>query len=335
MLLSRHTRRRAFITLLGSVAFAWPLAARAQQAQPMRRVGVLMHIAAADTEAQLRLAAFLQGLQEAGWSVGRNVQIDARWSSGDVPRLFRDAAALVATHPEVILAGIGATTQALQLATKTVPIVFAQGIDPVGNSYVDSLARPGGNATGFVQLDYDLAGKWLELLKGLAPSITRVAMLREPGPAGIGQWAILQSTARTLGVEIKPIDLLRDATLVERDITAFAAAPNSGLVIAVSAAGLTHRDLIVALAAQHRLPAVYAYRTFVVNGGLATYGADIAGQYRRAAGYVDRILRGEKPTDLPVQAPTKYELVINLKTAKALGLTVPDKLLATADEVIE
>jgi putative tryptophan/tyrosine transport system substrate-binding protein len=326
--------RREFITLLGGAAIV-PLRAAAQQAQPMRRVGVLMHVAEADAEAQLRLAAFVEGLQEAGWSVGRNVQIDARWSPGDIPRLFRDAAALVATHPDVILAGIGATTQALQQATKTMPIVFAQGVDPVGNSYVDSLARPGGNTTGFVQLDYDLAGKWLELLKELAPGVKRVAMLREAGPAGIGQWAILQSTARTLGVEVKPIDLLRDAALIERDITTFAATPNSGLVIAVSASGLTHRDLIVALTARHRLPAVYAYRTFVVSGGLATYGADIASQYRRAAGYVDRILKGEKPAELPVQTATKYNLVINMKTAKALGLTVPQTLLARADEVIE
>ena len=327
-------RRREFLAL-SAVRRAWPVAVRAQQADRVRRIGVLMHVAADDVEAQLRLAAFLQGLQDAGWSVGRNVRIDARWSPGDIPRLFRDAEALVATNPDVILAGIGATTPALQLASKTVPIVFAQGIDPVGNSLVESLARPGGNATGFVQFDYDLAGKWLELLKELAPGVKRVAMLREAGPAGIGQWAILQSTARTHDVEIKPIDLLRDAALVERDVTAFAATPNGGLIIAVSAAGLTHRALIVALAARHRLPAVYAYRTFVAGGGLATYGADIASQYRRAASYVDRILKGEKPADLPVQTPTKYDLVINMKTAKALGLTVPPSLLARADEVIE
>src|SRR4051794_35665153 len=246
--LGTDMRRREFLGALGGAAIV-PLRAAAQQAQPMRRVGVLMHVAAAEAEAQLRLAAFVEGLQEAGWSVGRNVQIDARWSPGDIPRLLRDAAALIATQPDVILAGIGATTPALQQATKTVPIIFAQGVDPVGNSYVDSLARPGGNTTGFVQLDYDLAGKWLELLKELAPGVKRVAMLREAGPAGIGQWAILQSTARTLGVEVKPIDLLRDAALIERDITTFAATPNGGLVIAVSASGLTHRDLIVALTA--------------------------------------------------------------------------------------
>jgi putative ABC transport system substrate-binding protein len=325
-------RRREFLGVLGAAA-AWPLAARAQEGA--RRIGVLMHAAADEPEAQSRLAAFLQGLQQAGWTVGRNIQVDTRWSPGDIPRLFRDAETLAASKPDVLLAGIGATTQALQQATTTVPLVFAQGIDPVGNGYVESLVRPGGNTTGFVQLDYDLAGKWLELLRELAPGVTRVAMLREGGPAGIGQWAILQAVAQKLGVELKPIDLLRDRSLIERDVTAFASATNSGLIIAVSAAGLTHRDLIVSLAARHRLPAVYAYRVFVQSGGLATYGTDIAGQYRRAAGYVDRILKGEKAADLPVQTATKYELVINLKTAKALGLSVPPTLLARADEVIE
>jgi putative ABC transport system substrate-binding protein len=326
-------RRREFLGVLGGATAAWPLAARAQER--VRRIGVLMHAAADEPEAQSRLAAFLQGLQQAGWAVGRNIQVDTRWSPGDIPRLFRDAATLAASKPDVLLAGIGATTQALQQATTTVPIVFAQGIDPVGNGTIESLARPGGNTTGFVQLDYDLAGKWLELLRELAPGVTRVAMLREGGPAGIGQWAILQSVAQNLGVELKPIDLQRDRSLIERDVAAFAGTPNSGLIIAVSAAALTHRDLIVFLAARHRLPAVYAYRVFVTSGGLATYGTDIAGQYRHAAGYVDRILKGEKAADLPVQTATKYELVINLKTAKALGLTVPPTLLARADEVVE
>jgi putative ABC transport system substrate-binding protein len=317
----------------GMAASALPFVARAQE--KMRRIGVLMHAASDTAEAQDRLAAFLQGLRDAGWTVGQNIRVDARWSAGDIPQLFRDAAALATSNPDVILAGIGATTQALQQATRTIPIVFAQGLDPVGNSYVESLARPGGNTTGFVQLDYGLAGKWLELLNELAPEARRVAMLREAGPAGIGQWAILQAVAQSIGVEIKPIDLLREAAAIERDVAAFASVPNSGLVVAVSASGLTHRDLIVALAARHRLPAVYAYRVFVTGGGLASYGTDIAALYRRAAGYVDRILKGEKPADLPVQTPTKYDLVINLKTAKALGLNVPLILQQRADEVIE
>ena len=232
------------------------------------------------------------------------------------------------------MAGVGATTPALQQATRTVPIVFAQVMDPVGAGFVDSLSRPSGNATGFVQLEYSLAGKWMELLKEIAPQVTRVGVLREPGAAGIGQWAIIQAVARPMGVELKPIGLT-SAAAIERDISAFASAPNGGLIVLVSAAGLIHRDLIVALAARYRLPVIYAYRTYVANGGLVTYGADISGQYRRAAGYVDRILKGEKPGDLPVQSPTRYDLVINLKTAKALGLTVPPTLLARADEVIE
>ena len=329
-------KRRDFLVGVGS-ALAVPFVARAQdRAQDgMRRIGVLMHVAADDPEAQLRLAAFVQGLADAGWSVGRNIKIDARWGQGDVPRLFRDAAALMASNPDVVLAGIGGTTQALLQASRTIPIVFAQALDPVGNGYAESLARPGGNATGFIQLEYDLAGKWLELLKELAPDLKRAAVLREAGPAGIGQWAILQSVARNLGVELRPIDLLRSPALIERDIAAFAATPDSGLIIAASASSLTHRALIVGLAAKHRLPAVYCYRTFVTSGGLATYSADITGQYRRAAGYVDRTLKGEKPANLPVQTPTKYNLVINLKAAKALGIAVPPSVLARADEVIE
>jgi putative ABC transport system substrate-binding protein len=325
-------KRREFITLIGGAA-AWPLAARAQQPDRMRRMGVLMHSRADEPEAQARLLAFLQGLQEAGWAIGRNLRIDYRWSVGDIARLFKDATELVALGPDVILAGVGATTPTLQRATSNVPIVFAQGIDPVGAGYVDSLARPGGNATGFIQFEYSLSGKWMELLKELAPRVTRVAVLREPGAAGIGQWTMIQAVAQSLGVELKPIEL-RDPDRIERALSAFARDPNGGLIVAVSAAALTYRDLIVTLAARHQLPAVYAYRVFVVDGGLITYGPDIASLYRRAAGYVDRILKGEKPADLPVQ-PTKFQLAINLKTAKALGLDVPPTLLARVDEVIE
>jgi putative ABC transport system substrate-binding protein len=324
-------RRRDFIAG-ATAASAWPYAARAQER--VRRVGVLMHTTADEPEAQGRLAAFLQGMQAAGWSVGCNVRIDTRWSGGDNARLSRDAVELVALGPDVTLAGIGGTTGALQRASRTVPIVMAQAVDPVGNSFIESLARPGGNITGFIQFEYTLSGKWLELLKEIAPRVTRIGVLREPGPAGIGQWAIIQSVAQTLGVELKPI-ALDNAGEIERAISAFAATPNGGLIVAVSGASLIHRELIVGLAARHQLPTAYAYRNFVASGGLISYGADIASQYRRAAGYVDRILKGEKPADLPVQAPTKYELMINLKTAKALGLTVPMILQQRADEVIE
>jgi putative ABC transport system substrate-binding protein len=320
--------------LLGGAAAAWPLAARAQQGERMRRIGVLMHSAADEPEAQARFAAFLQGLQESGWAVGRNVRIDTRWSVGDATRLRRDAEELVALGPDVILAGVGGTTGALQPASRTVPIVFAQSVDPVGNGYVASLARPGGNTTGFLQFEYSLAGKWLELLKEFASSVMRVGIVREPGIAGIGQWAVIQSVASSLGVEVSPI-ALSNASEIEAAVAAVARGSNGGLIVVVSAASLFHRELIVALAARHRLPAVYPYRIFVTSGGLISYGSDVVGQYRRAAGYVDRILKGEKPADLPVQAPTKYELVINLKTAKALGLEVPPTLLARADEVIE
>jgi putative ABC transport system substrate-binding protein len=331
---SNQLKRREFITLLGG-AVSWPLAARAQQAQQPRRIGVLMNAGGGEPEAQARLAAFLEGLQAAGWEVGRNVRVETRWSTGDLARLYKDAAELVALHPDVVLAGVGATTLALEQATRTIPIVFAQGIDPVGNSYVESMARPGGNATGFIQFEYSLAGKWLELLKEIAPRVARVAVLREPGPAGIGQWAIIQAVAQSFGMELKPINLAQRANDIKSAISSFAGDPNGGLVVVVSAACLVHQDLIIELAARYQLPAVYAYRTFVASGGLITYGADIASQYRRAAGYVDRILKGDKPADLPVQTPTKYELVINLKTAKALGLDIPASLLARADEVIE
>src|SRR5215475_6895350 len=315
-------RRRAFITLLGGAAVAWPIAARGQQADRVRRIGVLMNTGADEPESQARLAAFMQGLQELGWAAGGNLRIDYRWSPGDLARLRKDAAELVALRPEIILAGVGPTTFTLQQVTRTIPIVMAQGIDPVGNGYVDSLARPGGNTTGFIQFEYSLAGKWMELLKEIAPGTTRVGVLREPGlpSAAIGQWTMIQAVAQSFGAELKPIGL-RDANEIEHSVRA-------------CAASLIHRDLIMTLAARHRLPTVYAYRVFVNHGGLITYGPDIASQYRHAAAHVDRILKGENPADLPVQAPTKYELVINLKTAKALGLDVPPTLLARANEVI-
>jgi putative ABC transport system substrate-binding protein len=325
-------KRLQFITLLGGAA-SWPLAARAQER--MRQVGVLMGVAADEPETQARLAAFLQGMQESGWAVGRNVRIDSRWSAGDAARLRRDAKELVALGSDVILAGPGQTITILQEVNRTVPVVFAQGLDPVGASFVESLARPGGNATGFNQLDYSLAAKWLELLKEIAPKVTRVAVLREPGPAAIGQWAVIQSVAASFGVELSPINVQRDAAEVERAVAAFARVPNGALIVVVSGASLTHRDLIVTLAARHQMPVVYYNRFFVAGGGLISYGANVIEQYRRAAGYVDRILKGEKPANLPVQNPTKYDLVINLKTAKALGLDMPATVLARADEVIE
>jgi putative ABC transport system substrate-binding protein len=326
-------RRRDFVALLGAVA-AWPLAARAQQADRMRRIGVLMHGTSDEPESQARLAAFAQGLQEAGWSVGRNVRIETRWSTGDAARLRRDAAELVALGPDVMLAGVGATIPALLEASGTVPIVFAQGLDPVGAGFVESLSHPGGNATGFTQFEYSLSGKWLELLNEVAPGVTRVGVLREAGPAGIGQWAIIQAVAQSLGVELSPINL-RDPSEIERAVAGFARRPNGGLITVVSALSLTHRELVLGLAARHQLPVVYPYRFFVTGGGLMSYGPNLIEQYRRAASYVDRILKGEKPADLPVQAQTKYELVLNLKTAKVLGLEIPATLLARADEVIE
>jgi ABC-type uncharacterized transport system substrate-binding protein len=326
--------RRELVTLLGGAAAAWPVAARAQQGERLRRIGVLMGAAATDSDAKARLAAFLQGLQESGWAVGRNVQIDYRWNEGDAARLRRDAVELVALGPDVILAGIGGTTGALQQASRTVPIVFAQGIDPVGAGTVESLAHPGGNVTGFLQFEYSLAGKWLELLKEIAPQVTRVGVLRETGAAGIGQWAVIQAVASSLSVELRLVNL-RNAPEIERAVTGIARGSNGGLIVVVSAASLLHRELIVALAARHQLPVVYPYRSFVADGGLISYGSNVATQYQRAAGYVDRILKGEKPADLPVQAPTKYELTINLKTAKVLGLTVSPSVLARADEVIE
>jgi putative ABC transport system substrate-binding protein len=327
-------RRRDLIAALGGAAVLGPRGAWGQQGERIRRIGVLMHTVPNEPEAQARLAAFTQAMQEAGWELGRNMRIDARWSVSDVPRLRKDAAELVALQPDVILAGVGATTLALQEATRTIPIVFAQGLDPVGAGQVASLSRPGGNVTGFTQFEYALAGKWLELLKEISPSVSRVAVVREQGVGGIGQWAVIQAAASSLGVELSPIEL-RDAEGIKRDVTGFANGANRGLVVVVSAASQIHRELIVTLAAQRQLPTVYPYRFFVDHGGLISYGPDLLRLYRRAATYVDRILRGEKAADLPVQAPTKYELAINLKAAKALGLTVPPTLLARADEVIE
>jgi ABC-type uncharacterized transport system substrate-binding protein len=329
-------RRRAFIAVLGGAAATWPLAARAQRSERMRRIGVLMASAADDSENQARMAAFLQGLAQLGWTDGRNVQIDTRWATTNADDLRRHAAELAALAPDVLVAATGTATVApLLQATRTVPIVFVVVIDPVGAGFVASLARPGGNATGFTMFEYGLSGKWLELLKQIAPSITRAAVVRDPAIAsGIGQFAAVQAVAPSLGVELTPVDA-RDVPEIERAVTVFARSGNGGLIVTPSAVANRHRDLIATLAARHRLPAVYGSRQYVAAGGLISYGPDLIDQYRRAAGYVDRILKGEKAADLPVQAPTKNELVINLKTAKALGLEIPDKLLALADEVIE
>jgi putative ABC transport system substrate-binding protein len=327
-------RRREFITLV-SAAVAWPVAARAQQPERMRRIGVLTGTAADDPEAQARHAAFVQGLAQLGWTEGRNVRIDARWTAGNADDTRKYAAEIVALAPDVILVGGGASIGALLQATRSVPIVFAFVPDPVGSGFVNSLARPGGHVTGFMQFEYSLCGKWLQLLKEIAPDVTQAAVLWDPAiPAGIGQFAVIQSVAPSLRVEVIPINV-RDATEIERAVAAFARAANGGLIVTGSALAAIHSELIVTLAARYQLPAVYFERRFVRGGGLISYGANFLEQYRQAAGYVDRILKGEKPADLPVQAPTKYELVISLKTARALGITVLPALLARADEVIE
>src|SRR5215467_11891970 len=328
-------RRREFITLLGGAAAAWPLAARAQQPERMRRIGVLMPLAEDDPEGQSRLRAFVQGLQQSGWTDGRNLRIDIRWGAGDNERIRRYAAELAALAPDVILAGAGAVIPSLLPATRTVPIVFTQTPDPVGAGFVESLARPGGNVTGFTTFEYGISAKWLELLKEIAPRVTRAAVIRDAAIAsGTGQWGALQSVAPSFGVELSPVNML-DAGEIERALAAFARSSNGGLILTGSALALIHRHLIVTLAARHKLPAVYYDRHFVTAGGLISYGPNSIDPHRRAAGYVDRILKGEKPANLPVQAPTKYELVINLKTARALGLEIPPTLLARADEVIE
>jgi putative ABC transport system substrate-binding protein len=328
-------RRREFITLLGAAAATCPLAARAQQPERMRRIGVLMGPAADDPDGQARVAALLQGLQELGWAVGRNARVDIRWAAGNADDSRRYAAELVALASDVIVANGSMSMVPLLQATRSVPIVFVVVPDPVGAGNVDSLARPGGNATGFMSFEYGMGAKWLELLKQVAPGVTRVAVIRDPAiTAGAGQFGAIQSVAPSFGVEVSPISA-RDAPEIERAIAAFAHSANGGLVVTQSALTTVHRDLIVTLAARHKLPAVYYERHFVAAGGLISYGPDFIDQHRQAATYVDRILKGEKPADLPVQAPTKYEMVINLKTAKALGITVPPSLVARADEVIE
>jgi putative ABC transport system substrate-binding protein len=325
-------KRRAFITLLGGVA-AWPIAARAQQG--VRRIGIMMNLAADDPEGQARVAAFLQGLQEAGWVVGRNAQIDIRWGMGDPERIRKNVTELLALTPDVVFATTFPIVMELQQATRAVPIVFAGLFDPVGAGLVTSLARPGGNTTGFASFEYSLSVKWLELLKQVAPRVTRVAVLRDSlTPVGIGQLAAIQGVAPSFGVELTPI-VVRDAGEIEPAVAAFARSPDDGLIVTIGTLTDAHRDVIGKVAARLRLPAVYPFPFFVRSGGLISYGTDIIDSYRRAAGYVDRILKGEKPADLPVQQPTKIQLAINLKAAKALGLEIPSALLARADEVIE
>jgi putative ABC transport system substrate-binding protein len=328
-------KRREFITLLGGAAVSWPRGGWAQQGQRMWRIGALMQIAADDPEGQARITAFLQALQQLGWTDSHNVRIDTRWTAGSADNIVKYAAELVALAPDVILAGGTSIVGPLLRATRTVPIVFVHVLDPVGAGFVDSLARPGGNATGFIFSEYGTGGKWLELLKEIAPAVTRAAVIRDPDMSGgIGLWGAIQAVAPSVGVEVIPVNV-RDPAEIERGVTAFARSSNGGLIVTGSALAAVHRDLIVTLAARHKLPAVYYDRFLVTGGGLISYGPDLHDQYRRAAGYIDRILKGEKPADLPVQVPTKYELVINLKTARALGLEVPATLLARADEVIE
>jgi putative tryptophan/tyrosine transport system substrate-binding protein len=328
-----HMRRREFITLLGGATAAWPLAARAQQG--VRRIGIMMNLAADDPEGQARIAAFLQGMQETGWVVGRNAQIDIRWGMGDPERIRKNVTELVALTPDAIFATTFPIVVALQQATRTMPIVFAGLFDPVGAGLVTSLARPGGNTTGFASFEYSLSIKWLELLKQVAPRVTRVAVLRDSlTPVGIGQLAAIQGVAPSFGVELTPI-VVRDAGEIEPAVAAFARSPDDGLIVTIGTLTDAHRDVIGKLAARLRLPAVYPFPFFVRSGGLISYGTDIIDSYRRAASYVDRILKGEKPADLPVQQPTKIQLAINLKAAKALGLEIPSALLARADEVIE
>jgi putative ABC transport system substrate-binding protein len=328
-------RRREFIALLGGAA-AWPLAARAQEGERMRRIGVLMSTVESDPRGLEYITAFAQGLAELGWTVGRNVRIEYRWGAGDLDRFRRYAAELVALSPDVLLASAGSIVGAFQQASRTVPIVFVTTIDPVGGGWVESLSRPGTNATGFASYEFSMSGKRLEMLKEIAPDVKRVAVIRDPSvPAGSGGLAAIQTVAPSFGVELTPVGV-RDAGDIERAITAFARGSNGGLILVGPTSSVQrYRDLIITLAARHRLPAIYPGRFYATAGGLISYGADPIDQYRRAAGYVDRILKGEKPANLPVQAPTKHELVINLKTAKALGIEVPPTLLARVDEVIE
>jgi len=327
-------RRREFITLIGGAAATWPLAARAQQPAQMRRVGVL-ESAGIETDQQAGVAVFKEVLRQLGWIDGRNVRVEVRWASADPARARKDAEELVALQPDIIVVTGAFGLQTLLQTTRSVPIVFNSIADPVGSGFIDNLARPGGNATGFILFDYALTAKWVELLKEIAPTVTRVAVLRDPElTAGVGQFAVIQYVAPSVGMEVSAISM-RDARGIEQDIAKFASAPNGGLILTGSALSVVYRDLVVELAAKHKLPAVYHRRYFVTGGGLMSYGSEVDEQFRGAARYVDRILKGEKPADLPVQAPTKYELVINLKTAKALGLTIPPSVLARADEVIE
>jgi putative tryptophan/tyrosine transport system substrate-binding protein len=326
-------RRREFIQVLGGMAATWPLAARAQQVERVRRIGLLTGIAGEDAQTKIRIAPFLLELQKLGWTEGRNVRIDIRAGAGNLATTRKYAAELVALAPDVILA-TGSTPVALLLeATHAIPIVFAIVVDPMGAGFIEKLSRPGGNATGFMMFDYSLSGKWLELLKQVVPSVMQAAVLRDSA-AGVGQFAVIQAVAPSLGLEVSTINV-GEPREIDRAITAFAREPNGALVVTAGPPTVVNRDLIVALAARHKLPAVYFDRTFVAGGGLMSYGPDLVGQFRQATSYVDRILKGEKPADMPVQAPTKYELAINLKTAKALGLSVPQSLLARADEVIE
>jgi putative ABC transport system substrate-binding protein len=333
---AKAMRRRKFITLLGGTAITWPLAARAQQAERIRTVSLLVGGTSDDPEYQARTRVFRQALEQLGWIDGRNVRIDVRWATTDADALRKQAIELAGLAPDVILSATGTTTTAPLLeATRTSPIVFVLLIDPVGAGFVSSLARPGGNATGFLMFEYGLSGKWLELLKQIAPSVTRVAVLRDPTIAsGIGQFGAIQSAAPSLGLEASPMNV-RDAAEIEHDITAFARSPNSGIIVTAAPRALLHRDLIAALTARYRLPAIYSHRSYTAAGGLISYGPDILDQFRRSADYVDRILKGEHPADLPVQAPNKFELVINMKAAKALGVELPASLVARADEVIE
>jgi putative tryptophan/tyrosine transport system substrate-binding protein len=328
-------KRREFITLLGGATVAWPFAARAQQAERMRRVGVLMNGSPRDAEQQDLVAVLAQILQQLGWTEGRNFRIDIRWGEGDPRAIRRHAESLVASAPDVIVSTGNAGMPPLLDATRTIPIVFNNIADPVGAGYVDSMARPEGNATGFLQFEYSLSGKWLELLREIAPGVKRAAILRDAAlTAGIGQFAVIQSVAPSAGIEVIAIGL-REPGEIERGIAKFARSSNGGLILTASALSVVHRDLIIALAAQYKLPTVYYRRGFAIRGGLASYGYNEIEQYRGVGSYVARILKGEKPADLPVQAPTKYELVINLKTAKTLGLELPPSVLARADEVIE
>ena len=327
--------RRRFITVVGGAAAAWPIAARAQQPEHVRRIGVLMNIPASDPQSSAETSAFVSVLQERGWTIGGNTQIEYRWGAGDATLYRKYAAELVALTPDVILAAGGTAVGALQQASRTVPIVFVDTTDPVTRGLIASMARPGGNTTGFVQFEFNFNGKWLELLKEISPSVSRVAVVRDPVQfSGVGALAAIQTAAPSFGIEVSPIDP-RDGKEIERAIIAFARGSNDGLIVTASGSADGHRKLIIALAAKHRLPAVYPYGFYATDGGLVSYGPNVLEQFRLGAGYVDRILKGEKAADLPVQAPTKLELVINVKTAKALGLTVPQTLLARADKVIE